>query len=108
MVKHFFFLYYIRYTNNVKGLSALFSDRPINPLDLGVYWIEYIIRHKGAPHLKNAGRKLDRLQYHSVDVIATYVVLISLTMFLIYTVLKVTTRKLCRFSPKIGYGKKIN
>lgn len=31
-----------KYTNNVKRLSKLFKDNPINPLDHAVYSIEYV------------------------------------------------------------------
>lgn len=35
-------------------LSSLHKDRPIEPLDLAVFWVEYVMRHKGAPHLRLA------------------------------------------------------
>ncbi|BES95203.1 glucuronosyltransferase [Nesidiocoris tenuis] len=41
-----------RYKNNAKKLASLFNDRPVKPLDLAVYWCEYVINHKGAPHLR--------------------------------------------------------
>lgn len=49
-------------------LSALHNDRPIKPLDLAVYWTEYVMRHKGAVHLRSAAHNLNWFQYHSLDV----------------------------------------
>ncbi|XP_076271252.1 UDP-glycosyltransferase UGT5-like [Rhynchophorus ferrugineus] len=41
-----------QYRENAKTRSRLFHDRPMKPLDTAIYWIEYAIRNKGAPHLK--------------------------------------------------------
>lgn len=59
----------IRYKNNAMKLSKMFHDQPMKPLDKAVYWIEYIIRHNGAHHLKTAGNKLNWIQFMSIDVI---------------------------------------
>jgi glucuronosyltransferase len=34
------------------------KDRLMKPLDSAIYWIEHVIRHKGAPHLRSAGLDL--------------------------------------------------
>lgn len=59
-----------RYRENVQKLSALHKDRPAEPLDLSVYWTEYVMRHKGAKHLKSAVHDLNWIQYYCLDVIA--------------------------------------
>jgi len=38
---------------NSKIVSDRFRDRPMSPAESVVYWTEYVIRHKGAPHLKS-------------------------------------------------------
>ncbi|KAF3858570.1 hypothetical protein F7725_011771 [Dissostichus mawsoni] len=40
------------YKENVQKLSDLHKDRLVDPLDLSVYWTEYVMRNKGAKHLK--------------------------------------------------------
>ena len=40
-----------KYKNKVKEISILTKDQPIDPLENAVWWTEYVIRHKGAPHL---------------------------------------------------------
>ncbi|KAJ8972999.1 hypothetical protein NQ317_004110, partial [Molorchus minor] len=40
------------YLNSIKELSTLLKDRPTSSLDQAVWWIEYVIRHKGADILK--------------------------------------------------------
>lgn len=47
----------------------MFHDQPLKPLDKAVYWIEYVICHNGAHHLKPAGNQLNWFQLMSIDVI---------------------------------------
>ena len=58
-----------RYKENIEKLSALHKDRPMNPSELSVYWTEYVMKHKGADHLRPAAHDLNWFQYHSLDVI---------------------------------------
>lgn len=37
------------YKENIMRLSSLHKDRPIEPLDLAVFWVEFVMRHKGRP-----------------------------------------------------------
>ncbi|XP_073682423.1 UDP-glucuronosyltransferase 1A6-like isoform X1 [Garra rufa] len=77
------------YNQKIEKLSAIHNDRPVQPLDLAVYWTEFVMRHKGADHLRPAAHELNWLQYHSLDVIG----------FLLLIVLFVTlaTLKCCAF-----------
>ncbi|KAG5283035.1 hypothetical protein AALO_G00037530 [Alosa alosa] len=58
------------YKANMMKLSAVHKDRPIEPLDLAVFWTEFVMRHKGADHLRSTAHELNWVQYHSLDVIA--------------------------------------
>ncbi|NWW47107.1 UD11 glucuronosyltransferase, partial [Pedionomus torquatus] len=71
-----------RYKENIKRLSDLHLDRPIHPLDLAVHWVEFVMRHKGAPHLRPAAHDLNWIQYHSLDVIAFLLVVVLLSLFI--------------------------
>nr|XP_048725741.1 UDP-glucuronosyltransferase 1A1-like isoform X1 [Caretta caretta] len=70
------------YKENIMHLSALHLDRPIHPLDLAVYWVEFVMRHKGAPHLRPAAHDLNWIQYHSLDVIAFLLAVVLVTAFI--------------------------
>ncbi|KAJ8980272.1 hypothetical protein NQ317_005130 [Molorchus minor] len=59
-----------QYRENVKKRSKIFHDRPLKPMENAVYWVEYVIRHGGAPHLRVAGVDLPWYKYHLLDVIA--------------------------------------
>ncbi|XP_050432520.1 UDP-glucosyltransferase 2-like isoform X2 [Adelges cooleyi] len=78
------------YQVNAKELSRRFKDQPLKPVDRAVYWIEYVIRHKGAHHLKTAANNLNWFQLLLIDVVG--VILISLFIF-IYLLKKIL--KLC-------------
>jgi glucuronosyltransferase len=53
----------------MKQVSALALDQMESPLDRAVYWIEYVIRHQGAPHLRIASRNLSLFQRYLYDVL---------------------------------------
>jgi hypothetical protein len=76
-------LYKPSYAENIKGVSKLFLDQPGLPLDKAIYWVEYVIRHKGAPHLQSAGQELSFLQYHNLDVFG---VMLATVLFTLLTI----------------------
>uniref|UniRef100_A0A8C3XEA2 UDP-glucuronosyltransferase n=1 Tax=Cyanoderma ruficeps TaxID=181631 RepID=A0A8C3XEA2_9PASS len=71
-----------KYKENIQRLSDLHLDRPIHPLDLAVHWVEFVMRHKGAPHLRPAAHDLNWVQYHSLDVIAFLAAVTLLFLFI--------------------------
>ncbi|KAL1491838.1 hypothetical protein ABEB36_012373 [Hypothenemus hampei] len=79
-----------QYRNNVKSKQKLFHDRPEKPMKTAVYWVEYAIRHKGAPHLRVAGAKLPWYKYYMVDVLAV----ILLALLVVYKTGKCVVQKL--------------
>ncbi|XP_037752534.1 UDP-glucuronosyltransferase 2A2 isoform X5 [Chelonia mydas] len=58
------------YKENAVRLSQIHHDQPIKPLDRAVFWIEFVMRHKGAKHLRPAAHELTWYQYHCLDVLA--------------------------------------
>ncbi|XP_033027335.1 UDP-glucuronosyltransferase 1-1-like isoform X2 [Lacerta agilis] len=75
-------IYDKKYKENIQRLSALHLDRPIEPLDLAVHWVEFVMKHKGAPHLRPAAHDLNWIQYHSIDVIAFLLAVVLLALFI--------------------------
>ncbi|CAL8349765.1 unnamed protein product [Merluccius merluccius] len=57
------------YRMNMQRLSSLHRDQPMKPLDHAIFWIEYVIRNKGAAHLRSESYTMPWYSYHSVDVI---------------------------------------
>ncbi|XP_029478394.1 UDP-glucuronosyltransferase 2A2-like isoform X1 [Oncorhynchus nerka] len=58
------------YRENMRRLSRLHHDRPIEPLDSAIFWLEFVMRHKGAAHLRTESYKMPWYVYHNVDVLA--------------------------------------
>eukprot|EP00064_Thunnus_orientalis_P022816 superscaffoldBa00008041_g23036 len=59
------------YRMNMQRLSRLHRDQPMKPLDNALFWIEFVMRHKGAAHLRTESYKLPWYSYYSVDVVLT-------------------------------------
>ncbi|KAM9343491.1 UDP-glucuronosyltransferase-like [Pholidichthys leucotaenia] len=81
------------YKEKMEKLSAIHLDRPIDVLDLAVFWTEFVMRHKGAEHLRVAAHDLNWFQYHSIDVIS-FLVLIFVTV--LWVILKSCRFCICR------------
>ncbi|KAF7659643.1 hypothetical protein LDENG_00295200 [Lucifuga dentata] len=75
------------YRMNMQRLSRLHRDQPMKPLDSTLFWIEFVVRHKGAAHLRTESYKMPWYSYHSVDVAvfllgAVFLMFLTLFMFI--------------------------
>ncbi|XP_064833315.1 UDP-glucuronosyltransferase 2A1-like [Oncorhynchus masou masou] len=66
------------YKENVMRLSSLHHDQPMKPLDTAVFWIEFVMRNKGAKHLRVESHNLSWYQYHCLDVTAALLSVMAL------------------------------
>ncbi|XP_055967377.1 UDP-glucuronosyltransferase 2A2 isoform X2 [Sorex fumeus] len=71
------------YKENAMRLSRIHHDQPLKPLDRAVFWIEFVMRHKGAKHLRPAAHNLTWFQYHSLDVIGFLLACVAAALFLV-------------------------
>ncbi|XP_031197886.1 UDP-glucuronosyltransferase 2A1 isoform X4 [Mastomys coucha] len=71
------------YKENAMRLSRIHHDQPVKPLDRAVFWIEFVMRHKGAKHLRVAAHDLSWFQYHSLDVIGFLLTCMASAMLLV-------------------------
>ncbi|VEN50798.1 unnamed protein product [Callosobruchus maculatus] len=72
------------YRNNAKKYSELLKDRPIQPMELAMYWVDHILRNKGGRHLRNSSKDLYWFQLYPVDVI----IFIFMCVYLIFVTTK--------------------
>ncbi|XP_072383365.1 UDP-glycosyltransferase UGT5-like [Diabrotica undecimpunctata] len=79
-----------KYTETAKLRSSLMHDRIAKPMDTAIYWVEYVIRNKGAPHLRVAAVNMPFYKYFLLDVIA----FILLSFITIITLVYITCKKL--------------
>ncbi|TKS69826.1 UDP-glucuronosyltransferase 2A2 [Collichthys lucidus] len=71
------------YRMNMQRLSRLHRDQPMKPLDTALFWIEFVMRHKGAAHLRTESYRLPWYSYHSLDVIL-FLLTITLLIVLLF------------------------
>lgn len=83
-----FFYSFRRYVEKAEQQSVIFNDRRIKPLDLAVYWTEYVIRHRRALHLKSAANQLRWYQYLLLDVILAALIIVFFTCYLFKKIVK--------------------
>ncbi|XP_019965956.2 UDP-glucuronosyltransferase 2B19-like [Paralichthys olivaceus] len=78
-------LYVPSYRENMKTLCSLHRERPIEPLDHDISWVEFVMRHKGAPHLKTESHRMSMIQYYSIDLMTFLltVILAVITAFIL-------------------------
>ncbi|XP_064072838.1 UDP-glycosyltransferase UGT5-like [Vanessa tameamea] len=75
------------YIDKAKEISQAFKDRPMTALDSAMFWIEYVIRNKGADYMKNPARNMSWVAYTMIDVYASILIFL---IIIIATSVKVT------------------
>nr|ANI21999.1 UDP-glycosyltransferase 39B4 [Spodoptera exigua] len=76
------------YRINAKELSARFKDRPMDALETAMFWIEYVIRNKGAHYMKNPALELSWFAYTMIDVYAFVLSLVLVSVFVLLKIVK--------------------
>ncbi|XP_040148272.2 UDP-glucuronosyltransferase 2B31 [Ictidomys tridecemlineatus] len=71
------------YKENAMRLSRIHHEQPVKPLDRAVFWIEFVMRHKGAKHLRVAAHDLSWFQYYSLDVLGFLLACVATVIFII-------------------------
>eukprot|EP00076_Gallus_gallus_P009662 XP_004941251.1 UDP-glucuronosyltransferase 2A2 isoform X1 [Gallus gallus] len=88
------------YKESVLKLSKIHHDQPIKPLDRAVFWIEFVMRHKGAKHLRPAAHHLTWYQYHCLDVLAFLFICAAIAGFILVKCCMFCCRKCGRVTKK--------
>ncbi|XP_024118019.1 UDP-glucuronosyltransferase 1-2 [Oryzias melastigma] len=76
------------YRQNIQRLSRLHKDQPISPMDQAIFWIEYVIQHKGARHLISEAYTMPWYSYHSLDVLLLLLAVLMVLLYFIYAVFR--------------------
>ncbi|KAJ0171002.1 hypothetical protein K1T71_013201 [Dendrolimus kikuchii] len=63
------------YEKNVARLRDLMYDQPQKPLDRAIRWIEHVLRHKSAKHLRSPAANMSMLEYIQIEVITVVCVM---------------------------------
>ncbi|XP_050533047.1 UDP-glycosyltransferase UGT4-like isoform X2 [Daktulosphaira vitifoliae] len=82
-----------KFKENSIRQSSLYKDQEMKPIDRAVYWVEYVIRHKGASHLKSKSVELNSIQYFLIDILVVFLIsvaIILVTIYIVFITLKYT------------------
>ena len=85
-----------RFKQSAMRISSLLKDRPRSPLQETCDWIEYVIRHGGARHLRAQVFNIPWYQYYLLDVMAFIVAMVTLVVM----VIRLSCTCLCRLCCK--------
>ncbi|XP_036141129.1 UDP-glycosyltransferase UGT5-like [Monomorium pharaonis] len=87
-------LYNESYMKNIKQLSSEFRDRPVPPLDLAVWGIEYSVRHPNGS-LATPLRSQSWVEQNLIDVYAFLFLNFSIILLTIFFVIKILISFFC-------------
>ena len=90
-----FHLFLYSFKLNAARVSALIKDQRRTPLELTGDWIEFVLRHNGAPHLRVQSFNMPWYQEHSVDVVL-FILFISASACILLTRCCRCLCKVCR------------
>jgi len=77
------FTLFFRFKAKAMHISGLLKDRRRTPLQETCDWIEYVLRHGGARHLRPQVFNIPWYQYYLLDVMAFIVVMVILVVVVI-------------------------
>ncbi|XP_063042770.1 UDP glucuronosyltransferase 5 family, polypeptide G1 [Engraulis encrasicolus] len=88
------------YRDNMAVLSRLHRDRLVSPLDTATFWIEFVMRNKGAAHLRPQSWDMPWYTYYGVDVMLLVVGLACVTVLGPVIAIRVLCRAVMRRKTK--------
>ncbi|XP_064815463.1 UDP-glucuronosyltransferase 2B15-like isoform X2 [Oncorhynchus masou masou] len=83
------------YRTNMQRLSRLHRDVPMEPLDTALFWIEFVMRHKGAAHLHTESYRMPWYSYHSVDVVLILLAVVVVLILLLVAIVRYLSVRSC-------------
>ncbi|XP_042877914.1 UDP-glycosyltransferase UGT5-like [Penaeus japonicus] len=81
-----------KYQKAAAERALLLHDRLQSPLDLALYWAEYVMRHKGAPRLRSPAADLSWVEFLHLDILVILHLVLLLILILPFVILKRRSR----------------
>lgn len=76
------------YLEKAKEISNVFRDNLVDPMEEAMWWIEYVVRNKGAKHLKSHAVNISWFSYLLIDVVIATVLSSLIVAFALYFVFR--------------------
>ncbi|CAF4941885.1 unnamed protein product [Pieris macdunnoughi] len=77
----------ISYKENIIKLRELLNDQPESPLERSVWWIEYVLRHGGAKHLRAPNANMPMYEFYEIEFLLKLTALVLLSCVVIIATL---------------------
>lgn len=71
------------YVKNMHEISSLYHDTPLKPMESIIFWLEFVMRHKGAAHLRTQAYKMPWFAYYNMDILA-FIIALFMIFFLLF------------------------
>ncbi|KAK3565652.1 hypothetical protein QTP86_013464 [Hemibagrus guttatus] len=71
------------YMKNMREISSLNRDTPLRPMDSIIFWLEFVMRHKGAAHLRTQAYEMPWFVFYNVDIF-TFIIAVFMILFLLF------------------------
>lgn len=84
------------YLIKAQELSSIFKDEIVHPMDEAMWWIEHVLKFRGAKHLKSQVVNMSWSQYLLLDVFGVLIAGVATLLFLFY----VAIRRICNWRSK--------
>lgn len=77
-----------KYLNRAKEIAAVFDDNIVHPMDEFMWWVDHVIKFRGAKHLKSAAIEMSLFSYLLLDVILVNILIILIVVYSVYYLIK--------------------
>lgn len=88
------------YVKNIVKLRELMQDQPQKPLDRAIWWIEYVLRHRSARHLRSPVANMTWSEYLELRLISLLILIFSLSLIILIGIVKLLVASYIKFGPK--------
>lgn len=85
----------------VKKAQQLLRDQPQTPLERAKFWVEYVIRHKGAPHIKSVVPQMSVVEFYNFDAYAVLLSVAVLSILIPFMIIRKILSLLCGSKTKV-------
>lgn len=80
------------FKQNIVKLAKLVEDVPMSSAEKAVWYIEYVIRNRGAKHLTYPQKEIPFFQYHYYDILLSVFTAFALALWVIYFLIKLSVK----------------
>nr|WEU75330.1 uridine diphosphate-glycosyltransferases 33AR1 [Glyphodes pyloalis] len=84
------------YRENVFELRALMRDKSLNSLNQAVAWIDYVLRHKGAKHLRAPSANMHWTTYMELELVSIVLFVFLMMLTVILLLCKCICKRTCK------------